>query len=258
MKKRGWVGQSFVVVVALHLQVLSVFAQRPFWVTEQAVPVEKGRYLIQSGLSLDRHSARRQITTLGLDVRHAPLYDLEVGIQVPYLFAEEGGSHENQVGDLLLRTKVRFLRGRAANPLSIAGQILVKIPSAGRDDLLKTTGEADVGLFGLASKVFDSLNAHVNLGYVFVGNPAGGEKADELRYALGLEVNTLNPDFFWIGELVGSAQVGSPTSNGPWSVMGGIRYQAEDAVTLDASAAFGITREAPDFSVNLGVTYAIP
>jgi hypothetical protein len=258
MKKLCSAGLRFVVIMALHLSALPALAQRPFLVTEQALPVDKGRYLIQSGISLDRHSTSRQITTLELDVRHSPLYDLEVGIQVPYLFAEEGDSHENQMGDLPLRTKVRFLRGRAANPLSIAGQILIKIPSAGRDDFLKTTGEADVGLFGLASKVFDSLNAHVNLGYVFVGNPAGGEKADELRYALGLEVKTLNPFFFWIGELIGSAQVGSPTSNGPWSVMGGIRYQAEDAVTLDASAAVGITREAPDFSVSLGMVYVIP
>ncbi len=258
MKKWWSVGQSFVAIMALCLFALPALAQRPFLVTEQALPVDKGRYLIQSGISLDRHSANRQITTLGLDVRQSPLYDLEVGLQVPYLFAEEGGSHENQVGDLLLRTKVRFLHGRAANPLSIAGQILVKIPSAGRDDLLKTTGEADVGLFGLASKAFDVLNAHVNLGYIFVGNPAGGEKADELRYALGLEVKTPDPFLFWIGELIGSAQVGSPTSNGPWSVMGGVRYQAEDTVALDASAAFGITREAPDFSVNLGVTYAMP
>lgn len=254
-------GEPFCLVVTLlflHLLALPALAQRPFLATEQAVPVDKGRYGIQSGASLERHSASRQITTLALDVRHGALYDLEVGIQAPYLFAEEGEAHESQAGDLLLRTKVLFLRGREANPLSIAGQIVVKIPSAGRDDILKTTGEADVGLFGLASKAFDLLNAHVNVGYVFVGNPAGGEKADELRYALGLEMKTADPFFSWIGELFGSAQVGSPTSNGPWSLMGGINYQAEDAVTLDASAAFGVTREAPDFTVNLGMTYALP
>ena len=254
--------RSFCLVVVVFFLVLSAgraaLAQRPFLVTERATPTSKGEYKIQSSLSLGRHSASRQITALELDVRHGPLYDLEVGIQAPYLFAEEGDAHENQVGDLLLRTKIRFLRGREANPLSIAGQIVVKIPSAGRDDILKTTGEADVGLFGLASKGWDALTTHANMGYVFLGNPVGGEKADELRYALGLEIRTADPLLSWIGELFGSAQIGDPTSTGPWQLMGGVVYQAEDDIALDASAAFGLTREAPDFMVNLGVTYLLP
>lgn len=233
-----------------------VSAERPFSVTERAIPVERGSFRLEAGLSLDRISPNAKGTTLSADLRYGLISNLELDAKLPYLFLERGNEHENRAGDILLRTKIRFLKGREANPLSIAGAMLIKLPSAGHHEFFDTTGEADVGLLAIASKEFASVTAHINFGYIFIGNPPFKSRPDQLRYALGLEFKTDAEPTRMIGEVSGSTDVGSNASNGLLSALVGISYEADQDVVIDTSVGAGLTHGAPDYTWNLGFTYA--
>lgn len=233
----------------------TVFAERPFLLTERAIPLERGNYKLETGLVLNRFSSDTRDTNLLVDVRYGLIQNLELDILLPYLFREEDQEHENQIGDILLRAKVRFLKGREANPLSIAGQLFLKLPSAGRDRFFGTTGEPDVGIVAIASKEFTPVTAHINFGYIFIGNPPLGDLPDQILYALGLELQTIEEPLALIGEISGSTEIGNSASRGILTLLGGINYKFDKTVSVDASVGFGLTDDSPDYLVHLGFTY---
>ncbi|MCG3117309.1 MAG: transporter [Candidatus Manganitrophus sp. SA1] len=231
------------------------FAERPFLLTERAIPLERGNYQLETGLVLNRFSSDTRDANLLVDIRYGLIQNLELDILLPYLFREEDGEHENQIGDLLLRAKVRFLKGREANPLSIAGQLFIKVPSAGRDRFFGTTGEPDLGIVAIASKEFTPVTAHINFGYIFIGNPPLGDLPDQILYALGLELQTIEDPLSLIGEISGSTEIGNSASKGILTLLGGVNYKFERAVSADASVGFGLTDDSPDYLVQFGFTY---
>ncbi|MGB3941634.1 MAG: transporter [Candidatus Manganitrophaceae bacterium] len=237
----------------------AVFAERPFLLTERGTPVEKGNYRLETGLLFNRFSSDTKTTSLAIDVRYGLIQNLEVSLLIPYLFRKEGGEHDNQIGDLLFRGKVRFLKGREANPLSISGQVIIKLPTAKRDPFFDTTGEADIGFFGIASKEFAPITAHLNLGYVYIGNPPFAEVQDQLRYGLALELQTVEEALFLTTELSGFTSVGKGASkNDILNLMGGIVYRIDRAFRIDASGGIGLTQDSPDYLINTGLTYLFP
>jgi hypothetical protein len=231
-------------------------AERPFLFTEGAVPTEKKSYRFETGLLVNRFSSGTRQSILSGSLRYGLIQNLELNVEVPYLFLENDGEHENQIGDILLKTKIRFIKGREANPLSVSGQMLVKFPSAGRDDFFGTTGEPDIGFLAIASKEFTPVIAHINFGYTFVGNPPLEDKEDQLRYSLGLEVKVEEGIFSVIGELFGSTEIGGTVSSGPLGLLAGFTYNTEPGVLLDLSAGFGMTDDSPDYMFNVGLSHS--
>ncbi|HLG21562.1 MAG TPA: hypothetical protein VI382_02010, partial [Candidatus Manganitrophaceae bacterium] len=122
-----------------------------------------------------------------------------------------------------------------------------------RDQILGTTGEADVGFLAIASKEFDRVMAHINFGYIFIGNPPLEDRADQLRYSLGLEFKTEEELVRLIGEISGGVEVGEAASNGSLNLLGAVSYMADRNVTLDASLGFGLTQDSPDYLFSLGM-----
>lgn len=230
-------------------------AERPFLLTETAIPVEKGNYRLETGLVLNRISSNTRDTNLAIDIRYGLIQNLELDLLVPYLFREEDGEHESQIGDTLLRAKVRFIKGREANPLSISGQLILKLPTAGRDDFFGTSGEPDLGFVAIASKEFTPVTAHINFGYIFIGNTPFGDEPDQIRYALGLELQTIEEPVVLIGEISGSAEIGNSASKGIITLLGGINYKVSRIASVDGSVGFGLTQDSPDYLVNVGFTY---
>lgn len=238
---------------------MPVFAERPFQVTETAIPTERGTYRLETGLLLDRGSSNRKKSQVGVNLRYGLIQNLEFDLEVPYIFAEANGEKKNKQGDVLLKTKIRFIKGRAANPLSIAGQMVIKFPTAGENTILRTSGVVDVGFVAIASKTFSPVTAHINFGYFFIGNPAGGqERADQLRYALALELvlDEASP-MKLIGELYGRTDTGSASKADDVVVLaGGFSLKANHALSLDTTVGYGLNSKSPDYLINLGLSYA--
>ena len=243
-------------LVLLFLPVVAG-AERPFVATFRATPVEPSRLAIETHFAFDRQNDDHHATGISFGVRYGLLYETEVSAHLPYLYAEQNGESDHHLGDLLLGAKFRLVRGRAANPLSVATRITVKVPSAGEQRLLGTTGEADIGLFAIASKTFAPISAHANLGYVFNGNPPGSEKKDQFHYALAVEYPA-EPSFTLFSELLGNVQVGDSLTTGPWSLGAGASYAMDETRAIDGSVAAGLTDDAPEFSLRFGMTWALP
>ena len=230
-------------------------AERPFLATERAVPTERGVYRIEGGLRFDRVSAEKKRTQAGVNVRYGLIQNLEFDLEIPFLFVDDGGNRKNRPGDIRLKTKIRFLKGRAANPLSVAGQMIIKFPTAGENSALETSGVVDVGFLAIASKEFTPVTAHANFGYFFIGNPAGEDRSDQIRLSLGLEVAMENAPFKVIGEVVSRADVGSAPSDDQLIAMGGFSFQTEERIIFDTTAGFSLNDNPPDYILHAGVTY---
>jgi len=252
------VRQIFLLPVALFFIVLFpgyALSERPFLVTERAVPTQRGTYRFEGGLSFSRVSNREKKNAFISRIRYGLIHNLEFALKMPYLFVDKMGSRFNQLGDTILDTKIRFIKGRAANPLSISGQMSIKFPTAGSEAKLGATGVVDVGFRAIASKEFTPLTTHINLGYFFIGNPPGGDKSNQIRYALGLEFEVLETPLKFIGEIFGQSNVESGVSEDQMATMTGFSFQAKRDLFIDFSAGFGLSEDAPDYTLNSGVSY---
>ncbi len=256
--------KNFSLKIALILVLLSPlqsFAERPFLTVETAIPTERGTYRIESGLVLNRLSNKAKKTELGINLRYGLIQNLEFDLEVPVVFISDDGRRKNMLGDVLLKTKIRFIKGRAANPLSIAGQMVIKFPTAGKEnfkeEFLRTSGVVDVGFVAIASKTFAPTTAHINLGYYFIGNPAGEDLSDQIRYALGLESKVEGAPVRLIGEFFGQSDTSSSSSTPDTMVlMGGFALQTRKDLTFDTTVGFGLNDESPDYIINIGVVYS--
>lgn len=233
------------------------FAQRPFIATESAVPVDRGAYRLETGIITNRYAAGSRGMIFNTSFRYGLIQNLEIDFELPYLFFEDKGDHVDHFGDVLLKSKVRFLKGRVANPLSLAGMLVIKFPSAGKLEVFRpeATGEADVGIWAIASKEFDLTTAHINFGYILIGNPAFEDREDQVRYSLGIEHGFWDTNSVLFAELSGRSEVDDASPKDTMVVAGGFSYEADLDLFIDGSIGFGLTNESPDYLISGGLSY---
>jgi len=237
--------------IAFLINASPAFAIRPFLVTENAIPVETNQSQLEGGLKYEQFTAHNRLYTLDTELRYGLITNMDFEVEVPYLFADHSNDAGNGLGDLRLKGKVRFLKGREANPLSIAAMLDVKFPSASRDKGFGS-GEADVGIVGIASKEFSPLTVHLNLGYYFVGNPPGQVLHNVVVYSLGSELQTLVTGLKVVGELSGRSDRNSTAYPEKLDLMGGVLLGVTPQLSLDLSLLTGLTKASPVWGLNGG------
>jgi len=253
----SWPFVPFVLAAVFLLFPRPLFAQRPFLDTEVAVPIERGRYRLEGGLNFNRFSSDRKSTLLSVNLRYGLIQNLEFNFEMPFLFVDGPEDNKKRAGDFRLNTKIRFLKGRAANPLSVAGLMAIKFPTAGRSKALGTSGVVDVGFLAIASKAFSPVTTHINMGYYFIGNPAGTDLPDQIRYALGLEAAMPEAPIKALAEITGRADLGSSPSNDQALALVGFSIQLQSDLIFDTSVGFSLNRNSPDYVINSGLSYAL-
>ena len=240
--------KPFVLLAVLFLvHPIFAFGQPPFLVTESAIPIDKESYQVEGGVQFNRASTR--LTSVSASLRYGLINNLEIAGTLPYLFANDGRRSRNQFGDVLLVTKVRFIKGREANPLSIGGAMQVKVPIGSKSNLTGTTGESDIAFLALASKEIAPYEAHLNVGYAFIGS-----LPDRLNYSLGLEHKEFRPNLSLMGELFGSANESGP-SHDNWSGALGASTFLRPQIRLDGALGLGLSHHAPDYILSLRSFY---
>jgi hypothetical protein len=242
------------------LAVGTAWAERPFLATERATTLEHGTSRVQFGLEAARFSSETTRYTLKAELTSGLLANLDFRVEAPYLFTTEDGGTEGEVGDVILRPKVLLLRGREANPLSIAGQLVLKFPSCDENSAAAAvtpscTGEADIGMIAVATKEFQPITVHLNLGYTFVGNLPGKALDDVVSYALAFEYDTVLPAISMVTEVSGETSRDPSLYDDGLNVLVGATYQLNRRVILDSSIAVGLTSSSPDYAATLGVSY---
>jgi len=235
---------------------ISSYAVRPYFITEDAIPIERGKSRLEFGFSYNRLSPGDRRYPLVVDFTQGVINNLDFGIAIPFIIRSGMGS-SNGLGDIKIKSKIRFLKGREANPLSLSGQMFIKFPSCdkGKDLTSECSGETDVGFLGIASKEFYPITVHLNLGYIFVGNPSSGSFRDVLRYSLAFDYLSLIDGLHFLTELAGETQRDPTESTDPVAFQFGALYDLLEEISLDGSFGFGLTEASPDVFFNAGITY---
>ncbi|HEY4484904.1 MAG TPA: hypothetical protein VI702_01075, partial [Nitrospiria bacterium] len=233
----------------------------PYLASETAVPVERGKSRLDLSFGQERWADLNPEQTryaIIAELSYGLINNLEFSVQVPYLFNKvEGYRNEDGLGDLTLKAKIRFIKGREANPVSIAGQVSMKFPSCDDSKALSQdcTGEPDLAVRAIASKEFFPVTVHLNLGYIYVGNPPGVQLDDVFTYSLGLDYLTVADYFHVIGELAGESNrypktgnspLSPGTSSNPLSALVGLMYEIDVDKILTLAGSVGVTNASPD------------
>jgi len=252
----GAVASGIVLAAAIGAQ-----AARPFVATERGPTLDHGVSRFDVGVESARLSSQTTRYTLMTELTYGLLNNLNFKIQTPYFFVSGPGGTQGEVGDVILRPKILFMKGREANPLSLAGEVVVKFPSCDESGAARTpvnpacTGEADLGFMGIATKEFLPLTVHFNLGYTFVGNAPGRAYDNVLSYALAFEYDTILPAIAVVAELAGETNRDPTDAGDPLTVLLGVVYRVNRRVSLDSSLVTGLTSPSPDYAALLGASY---
>ncbi len=235
-------------------------AERPFLAAERATTLEHGTSRVQFGLKAARFSSDTTQYTLNAELTSGLLANFDFRVEAPYLFTTGNGGTRGEVGDVTFRPRLLLLKGREANPLSVAGELVLKFPSCDESSgaagvTPACTGEADVGIIAIATKEFQPVTVHLNLGYTFVGNPPGRALDDVVSYALAFEYDTVLPAIAIITEVAGESSREPSVSDDVLNVLVGATYQLNKRVILDSSLAVGLSSPSPDYAAVLGVSY---
>ena len=196
------------------------------------------------------------------ELTHGLLNNLDFEVEVPTIFADQNDNSQTGLGDLRLKSKVRFLKGREANPLSLSGQLVLKFPTCdeGKGVIVRLnpscTGEVDVGLLGIASKTFSPVTVHLNLGYAFVGNPPGQVLDDVFSYDLAFEYDTPLRGLTLMTELMGEMNQNIRYSGqDPLAFLYGAAYEVVPNLNMDGAFSAGLTEGSPDYTLTVGLAY---
>ena len=249
----GAVASGIVLAVAIGAQ-----AARPFVATERGPTLDHGVSRFDIGVESARFSSQATRYTLMTELTYGLLNNLNFKVQAPYVFVSGSGGTRG-VGDVTLRPKILFVKGREANPLSLAGEVVVKFPSCDESGAVSPvpacTGEADLGFMGIATKEFLPLTVHFNLGYTFVGNAPGQAYDNVISYALAFEYDTILPAIAVVAELAGETNRDPTVAEDPLTVLLGVVYRVNRRVSLDSSLVTGLTSPSPDYAALLGASY---
>lgn len=235
----------------------SLYASRPFLATEKSEPIERGTSRLEMGYEYARFSDTDHRQIVLIEMTHGLINNLDFEVEVPTIFVKRDDNSQAGLGDLRLKSKVRFLKGREANPLSLSGQLVIKFPTCDRGKDIRflnptCTGEVDVGLVGIASKSFAPVNVHLNLGYTFVGNPPGEILDDIFLYDLAFEYDTPLRGLTLVTELMGEA---NKSGQDPLAFLYGAVYEVVPNLDIDGALSAGLTEGSPDYTLTLGLAY---
>ncbi|HEY5595308.1 MAG TPA: transporter [Nitrospiria bacterium] len=236
------------------------FALLPYIASETAVPVDRGRSRLDVSFQQTHWNEKPANTRYVLrgELSYGLINNLDFSVDAPYVFRKVHGSDdEDGLGDLTLKAKIRFIKGREATPVSIAGQITVKFPSCDEDKFLseECTGEPDVGIRAIASKEFFPVTVHLNFGYVFVGNPPNSNMDDVLTYSVAFDYLTVADYVHVVGELAGETNRNPNQSKDPLAALIGLLYDVDVNKVLSLAGNVGLTKASPDFGLSVGFRY---
>lgn len=237
--------------------------ERPFLVTERATLLDHGEARLEVGVDASRFSSDITRYAINTELTSGILTNLNFTVEAPYLFVTgtDGGT-QGQVGDVVLRPKLQLLKGREANPLSLAAELVLKFPSC--DDAVVAnvphvipacTGEADLGMVAIATKEFQPVTVHLNLGYTLVGNPPGRNVDDVTTYSLAFEYVTILPAVTVVTELWGETSREPGVYGNALALLLGVTYQLNRRVVLDSSLTAGLSSPSADYTAAFGMSY---
>ena len=154
---------------------------------------------------------------------------------------------ETGFGDTVLGAKIRFFES-ADGDAAVEG--FVKLPTADEDKGLGT-GAVDAGFRFIASRAWGMNQFHFNLGGDFAGVPDA--TSNDARWTLSLMwARTFESRLGMYGELFVQFLPAADDEN--ISTQWGVIYVLNPSLVLDAGVNIGLSDDAPDLQVRMGIT----
>jgi len=194
-----------------------------YWDVAVVVPI------VRVGLRPTIASSVDRISTCPSPIQCNPLIHSWDGLGASTNTPQTRTGNASGIGDLVLRTKYRFIDDGASN--GVAGGLDVRLPTGDSENLLGT-GVVQIRLLGIASAEFGRVSPHVNLGYTF----SHGELPASLITlpSSGLPSNAFNPPT----QTQVNAETGTPLADphlpNEVNFVGGVDVAAHPLLTISA------------------------
>lgn len=249
--------------LAIHLCMPRLsYALRPYRITDSANPINRGNSIFEFGVSSSRKPDNRKIKKMMGELTFGLINNLDFEIEVPYHTLKDNKTTDEGIGDLTMKGKLTFLKGRQADMLSLAGMFIAKFPSCNEDKKLSVecTGEPDQGLKFIATRIFypdgtTPLTVHLNLGRIFLGNPPGTRLKDLTIYSLAAETPAPLKNLTVLAEISGETNPTPGVKEDLQYLLMGITSRLSRRVTVNAGLSLGITKTSDDYDLSVGFSY---
>lgn len=257
MRERKIMG---VLAVAAALAASGVFAARPL-IIDDADPLEFKNFKIEGGGWYEKDSGcKHWDIPLAVGCGIIPGVELGAGFggqfeertEIDAASGNESTCTENGIGDLTINIKWLFCKEMTWLPRQ-ALVPAVKFPTSDKDKGLGS-GKVDYDLTWIASKSFcEKIGGHVNVGYSWLGEPAGEDVGDVFHYGLALDYKIIDP-LQWVGEVYAEDELRRGI-NTVVMFNTGLRYSILDSLVADIAAGSRLAGDAPDFTATAGLTW---
>jgi hypothetical protein len=228
------------------------FAARPL-ATEDDEEVGRGLFEIEYGVEYI-HGPDKEMT-LDLTITRGIFSNLELGIEVPYMFIDaKEVSDSNGLSDVSVFTKFDFLRDNAFFPdcsLEFTYQ-----SDSGDDDKGLGEGKPEYSLNSIFSKDFELWELFLNMGYTFREDFPDENNPDLITYGLAFEY-PINDIYALVGEIDCEAALQGKFRDNAGSVLIGISYSFEDDVIFDFGVGVEISETDADLKITSGITFVL-
>ncbi len=259
--KYGRLTYTLISLCALILSLVFVspsFAHRPL-TTQSAYPEQVHRVKLETGVRSVNLPHGDESYNLDVEVNYGIINNLDIGVEVPCVFwRPDSGDDSDTIGDMIVKSRLLFLKGREGNPISLTIQPFFKVPSPENDDVVLqsglSTGETDFGFVFIATREMSQLlSAHMNIGYTFINRPSWGNDYENV-FSFRVAVEYSADDGIDIVGEVSSETNKDPQEPDLFSILLGARYRMMEGVLLDAGFSAGISDASPDSTATVGLT----
>jgi hypothetical protein len=211
--------------------------------SDNAYTTAPGYLELETGWSHDEGvDAAEVLLKLGLSART----EISFGLR-PWVSSDQPTGTETGLGDTLLGAKFRFFESREGEAAFSAS---IKIPTAD-DDKGLGTGDTDVGFRFIASRDWGRNHWDLNLGGDFAGVPDSSD--NEARWTAILTWSqTLRERYSYYGEIF--LQHLPAFDEDTITADAGISYALNPSFVLDAGVNVGLSDDAPDVQILVGLT----
>ena len=253
---------STIILISLLVVTSPAFAHRPL-TTQSAYPEKVHRVKLETGIRAMWYPHGDESNNLDVEVNYGVINNLDVGVEIPYVFwRPRGNKNVDTLGDMILKSRLLFLKGREGNPISLTIQPFFKIPTPENDERVLqsgggrsgfSTGETDFGFVFIATReMSQSLSAHMNMGYTFINRPSWPNDYENVfSFKVAAEYSA-DDEIEIVGEVNGETNK-DPDNSDFFSILLGARYRIMEGVLLDAGFSAGISDASPD-SATVGLT----
>lgn len=252
---------SFCVFICTILFTLPAYAHRPL-TTQSAYPEKVHKVKLETGLRFLNYpegNEANEAYSIDIEANYGVINNLDIGVEIPYVFwrPSQGDKAADTVGDMILKSRLLFLKGREGNPISLTIQPFFKLPTPeNNEDVLMSglsTGETDFGFLFIATREMSQLlSAHMNMGYTFINKPSGKEYENVFSFKVAVEYSA-DKEIKIVGEVSGETNK-DPHEDDLFSILLGARYRMMEGVLLDAGFSAGISDASPDSTATVGLT----